>query len=167
VDRHGSHILKEFIQFCENQLIIALYLPSYTIHILQLLDVSVFAPLTKAYKKRVYDYNIYGAFNIDKSTFLEFLYEARKKAISDHNIANAFQKIGLYSFNSSVVLEKLRPRLTISSNTIIIINTFGNRMEITINYSTTAKKINTIIEKIREGSRNSLLFKEFCNSHQG
>jgi hypothetical protein len=37
-------------------------------------------------------------------------------------------------------------------------------MEITINCLTTAKKIDTIVEKIREGSRDSLLFEEFCNA---
>jgi hypothetical protein len=73
VDRHNFHILKEFIQFCQNYSIIALYLPSYITHILQPLDISVFAPLIKAYKKQVYDYNIYDAFNIDKSNFLELL----------------------------------------------------------------------------------------------
>jgi hypothetical protein len=90
VDRHGSHISKKFIQFCEDHSIIALYFPPYTIHILQSLDVSVFALLAKAYKKRIYDYNIYNAFNVDKSIFLKFLYEVRKEAISDHNIASAF-----------------------------------------------------------------------------
>jgi hypothetical protein len=51
VDGHGSHILKEFIQFCENYSIIILYFSPYIIHILQSLDVSVFAPLAKVYKK--------------------------------------------------------------------------------------------------------------------
>jgi hypothetical protein len=164
VDGHGSYILKEFIQFCENHSIIALYLPLYTIHILQPLDVSVFAPLAKVYKKRVYDYNMYGALNIDKSIFLKLSYEVRKKAISDYNIASIFQKTGLYPFNPSIIFEKLRPRSTIPSNIIIIIDIFGNRVKITINYPTTAKKIDIIVKKIREGSRNSLLFEEFCNA---
>jgi hypothetical protein len=92
-------MLKEFIQFCENHSIIALYLFPYIIHIFQSLDISVFASLVKIYKKRVYDYNIY-----------------------------------------------------------------ENRVEITINCSTTAKKINNIIEKIRKDSRDSLLLDEFCNT---
>jgi hypothetical protein len=90
MDGYDSHILKKFIQFCENYLIIALYLLAYITHIFQSLDVSVFAPLTKIYKKRVYDYNIYDALNINKSIFLEFLYEARKEAIFDYNIISAF-----------------------------------------------------------------------------
>jgi hypothetical protein len=94
----------------------------------------------------------------------EFLYEARKEAISDHNIASAFQKTDLYPFNPSIILEKLRPRSIISSNTIIIIDTFGNRVEVTINYLITAKKIDIIVEKVKKGSRNLLLFEEFCNA---
>jgi hypothetical protein len=90
VDGHDSYVLKEFIQFCEDHLIIALYFSSYIIHIFQSLNISVFVSLIKAYKKRVYDYNMYGTLNINKSIFLEFLYEVRKETISDHNIANAF-----------------------------------------------------------------------------
>jgi hypothetical protein len=127
------------------------------------LNVSVFASLAKAYKKRVYDYNIYNTFNINKSIFLELLYEVRQKVTSDYNIINIFQKTDLYSFNPFIIFEKLRSRSTIFSNIIIIIDIFGNRIEITINYLIMAKKINIIIEKIRKGSRNSLLFKEFYN----
>jgi hypothetical protein len=72
-------MLKAFIQFSENHLIIALYLSPHTTHILQPLDASVFAPLTKAYKKRMYDYNMYSTLNINKFTFLELLYEATKE----------------------------------------------------------------------------------------
>jgi hypothetical protein len=54
------------------------------------LNVSVFAPLIKIYKKRVYDYNIYDTFNVDKPIFLEFFYEIRKKVISDYNIVSVF-----------------------------------------------------------------------------
>jgi hypothetical protein len=164
MDGYDFHILKEFIQFCENYSIIILYLSSYIIYILQPLDISVFAFLAKIYKKRIYDYNIYSALNINKSIFLEFLYETRKEAIFDHNIANTFQKTDLYLFNSFIVFEKLRSQSIIPSNTIIIIDIFGNRVKITINCSITAKKIDIIIEKIRKGSRNSLLFKEFCNT---
>jgi hypothetical protein len=90
MDGHGSHILKEFIQFCENHSIIALYFSPYITYILQPLNISVFASLIKIYKKRMYDYNIYNIDNIDKFIFLEFLYEARKKIIFDHDIINIF-----------------------------------------------------------------------------
>jgi hypothetical protein len=77
----------------------------------------------------------------------ELLYKIRKKIISDYNIINTFQKINLYLFNSSIIFEKLRSRFIISSNIIIIINIFGNRVKITINHSITAKKIDIIIKK--------------------
>jgi hypothetical protein len=62
------------------------------------------------------------------------------------------------------MFEKLRPRSTIFSNIIIITDIFGNRVEIIINCSITAKKIDIIMKKVREGSRDSLLFEEFCNA---
>jgi hypothetical protein len=162
VDEYNSYILKEFIQFCEDYSIITLYLLPYITHILQSLDVSVFGLLAKIYKKRVYEYNIYDILNINKFTFLKFLYEIRKKIILDHNIISTFQKINLYLFNPSIIFEKLRSRPTIPS--IIITDIYGNRVEITTNYFITAKKIDSIIEKIRKGSRNLLLFKKFCNA---
>jgi hypothetical protein len=128
------------------------------------LDVNIFALLAKIYKKRIYDYNIYDILNIDKSIFLELLYETRKEAIFDYNIINTFQKTDLYSFNPFIIFEKLRSRSIILSNIIIITDIFENRIEITINYSITAKKIDFIIEKIKEGSRDSLLFEESCNT---
>jgi hypothetical protein len=112
----------------------------------------------------IYDYNIYDILNINKPTFLKLLYETRKKAISDYNIVNTFQKTDLYSFNPSIIFEKLRSRPTTLSNIIVITDIFKNRIEIIINCPITAKKINIIIKKIKKGSRNSLLFKEFYNT---
>jgi hypothetical protein len=82
----------------------------------------------------------------------ELFYEIRKEVISDYNIANTFQKTDLYLFNSFIIFEKLRSRSTIFSNIIIIIDIFGNRVKVTINCLITVKKINIIIEKIREDS---------------
>jgi hypothetical protein len=97
----------EFIQYCENYQIVAVCFLSHITHLFQSLDVSVFAPLVKVYKKRVYEYNMFGAVNVDKITFLKLIYDARKKAISPHNIASAWRKTGFISFKSSVVLDKL------------------------------------------------------------
>jgi len=41
-DGHGSHLTKEFIEYCDNRKIIPFTLPPHTSHLLQPLDVVVF-----------------------------------------------------------------------------------------------------------------------------
>ena len=45
IDGHDSHISVEFINYCYNYNIWLLYLPPYTTHLLQPLDVGCFQPL--------------------------------------------------------------------------------------------------------------------------
>jgi len=48
MDGHSSHITANVIAFCMENVIDLLILPPYTLHLLQLLDVGVFAPLKRA-----------------------------------------------------------------------------------------------------------------------
>jgi len=56
----------QFIEYCEAHKIVALYLPPYLTHRLQPLNVGVFRPLAKAYKKHLYDSALYRALSITK-----------------------------------------------------------------------------------------------------
>ena len=53
VDGHASNISTEFIKFCNEKKIILLCLPPHTTHILEPLDVSVFGPLSREYRKQL------------------------------------------------------------------------------------------------------------------
>ena len=53
VDGHNSHFSIDFLHFCETNQIELFCLPPHTTHILQPLDVGLFAPLQSYYGRRV------------------------------------------------------------------------------------------------------------------
>lgn len=70
LDGHGSHISLLFIDYCHENKIIALCLSSHFTHFLQSLDVSVFSPFSRAYKRQLHAHSQYGAAAISKVDFL-------------------------------------------------------------------------------------------------
>ncbi len=107
LDGHESHVSSDFIQYCCDHSIVALCLPPHSTHLLQPLDVGVYGPLSKAYKKCVHHHSRYGAVNVNKIDFLRYYQEARSTAITTHNILSAWRGAGLIPFNPSVVISKL------------------------------------------------------------
>ena len=85
---HISHITIEFIKFCEQMKIIALCLFSHLIHLLQSLNVSVFSPLNKTYKKLVSVNSQYEAMNVIKIGFLDHIQKIKKQTIKIINVIN-------------------------------------------------------------------------------
>ena len=79
VDGHASHISTEFIKFCNEKKIIPLYLPPHTTHLLQPLDVSVFGPLSREYKKQLEAVTRFNVCSIDKVDFLKIIQKQEKK----------------------------------------------------------------------------------------
>ena len=85
---HINHISIEFIKFCEQMKIIALYLSFYLIHLLQSLNVDVFSPLNKTYKKLVFANFQYGAMNVIKIEFLNHIQKTKKQTMITINMMN-------------------------------------------------------------------------------
>ena len=80
IDDHASHITTQVIDYCVSQKIILLCLLTHTTHLLQSLDVEVFASLATAYKahvQRVTRLEI--SYSIDKTNFLK-LYQPGRSA---------------------------------------------------------------------------------------
>jgi len=105
---HKSHVLIPFIEYCEAYKIVPLCLPPHSTHILQPLDVGIFGPLSRAYKKRLNDTTLYGALAISKQEFLEIYQAIHSQAISLTNIASAWRAIGLIPYDPSAVLSKIQ-----------------------------------------------------------
>ena len=102
------------IQYAITNKIIVLCLPPYTTHLLQPLDVGIFAPLTSAYKRGVHSITRYGArYHIDKEDFLDLYKNARNEAISPINVQKAWTKAGLHSFNPDVILQHFKKDLPV------------------------------------------------------
>lgn len=109
-DGHASHISTPVIKLCIQHNIKLLGLPSHTTHLLQPLDVGLFAPLSIYYKNAIhaksqFRYNE----SIDKVEFLEAYREARAKAFTKENILNAWRKTGHFPFNPKEVIQKIVP----------------------------------------------------------
>ncbi|OCK98156.1 DDE-domain-containing protein [Cenococcum geophilum 1.58] len=103
-------MLMQFIKYCEAHKIVALCLPPHSTHRLQPLNIGVFGPLARAYKKHLYNSALYGALSITKLEFLQYYQAARNKAISLTNIASAWRATGLIPLNPSTVISKIQPK---------------------------------------------------------
>jgi len=80
INGHGSHITDDYIWEAFSNNIYIIYLPAHTFHVLQPLDLSIFSPLKRAYRKRLKALLI-KRFNdssvAGKRSFLECYYSAR------------------------------------------------------------------------------------------
>ena len=90
LDGHASHITTKAIKFCIASKIILLCLPPHTTHLLQPLDVGIFALLATAYKASVREQSKYIInYNIDKVDFLEIMGAVQDQAITVINVQKA------------------------------------------------------------------------------
>jgi hypothetical protein len=107
LDGHASHVSPQFVEYCEEHNIIPLCLPPYSTHELQPLDVGVFGPLAKAYRKLVTEGALFGAVKVDNHQFLRYYEKAR--ACIFRNIPGAWRGAGLLPYNPEKVLARHRP----------------------------------------------------------
>jgi len=111
LDGHASHVSTKTVEYCVSRKIILLCLPAHTTHLLQPLDVGVFAPLSTAYKKHVHRITRLGAgYAIDKVDFLEMLRLARNDAVNPTNILKAWKAVGLSPYNPQLILQDFPPQ---------------------------------------------------------
>src|SRR6266480_1859128 len=115
LDGHASHISTKAIKFCGASKIIPLCLPRHTTHLLQPLDVDIFAPLATAYKVGICEYSKFIiSYSINKIDFLEIYGSAREKAITPLNIKKAWKTAGLELLDPEVVLKQLPARPSVN-----------------------------------------------------
>jgi hypothetical protein len=126
---HESHVFSDFVQYCCDHSIVALCLPSHLTYLLQSLNVEVFEPLSKAYKKCVRLHSRYEAVNVNKIDFLHY-YQARLTAITTQNVLSAWRGAGLISFNSSVVISKLPWLKTVTKGVKMLKFLLSTRVEL-------------------------------------
>ncbi|KAH7462731.1 hypothetical protein FOMA001_g18485 [Fusarium oxysporum f. sp. matthiolae] len=96
LDGHGSHMTKDFLFECCNNNIFVLFLPAHSSYVLQPLDVAVFGPLKRAYRKFLSDLaSIADSSHIGKITFLYTYDKARKEDITKLNALAGWKATGL------------------------------------------------------------------------
>jgi len=106
LDCHASHVDVEFMDECYCNKILCVYLPPYTSHILQPLDVSVFSPLKAGYKKAIQSMtNFENVPPADKQLFLQAYTEARRNTLTEYTICNGFKATSIWPINRLKGLE--------------------------------------------------------------
>jgi hypothetical protein len=81
-------------------------MPSYSLHLLQPLDVVCFLLLKRAYSREIETIICYYINHITKLEFLPAFKTAFEWSFTSANICAAFQGIGLVSLQADVVLSK-------------------------------------------------------------
>ena len=115
LDSHASHQTDEFIFECFRNDIYILFLPIYTSHILQPLDISIFSLLKGRYCQELKASNLYATIAdtpIAKAQFLEIYKQAYRAAFTEGNIKAGWREIGLWPISR---MKPLRNRMVISS----------------------------------------------------
>ncbi len=106
INDHASHITTQMIDYCISQKIILLCLSTHTTHLLQSLDVKVFASLVTVYKTHVQRVTwLEISYLIDKINFLKLYQLTRHKTITSLNIRKTWTVTELLSFSSILVLQ--------------------------------------------------------------
>jgi len=80
LDGHVSPIIDKFLTFCEANNIVVFCLPPHSTHLLQPLDVGLFAPLQLAYQKAIEDYYLTTTIGINRDIFFPPYKEALQQA---------------------------------------------------------------------------------------
>jgi hypothetical protein len=107
LDRHRSYITPEFDLFYTEHKIITLCIPLHSSYLLQLLDVSCFVTLKRAYGCQIQQLMRNRVNYIDKADFLTAYNKARTESITPAIIRSGFTATGLVPFDPDRVLSKL------------------------------------------------------------
>lgn len=106
-DRFGSHMTRQFVEFCEKNNIILFFLLSHTSHILQPLDVGVFNVYKHWHSEAIEAATMTGCRKFSKDEFLHSIGEIRRKTFKPHTIKLGFKLTGLWPINSKLITDEL------------------------------------------------------------
>ena len=115
LDGHDSHLTPQFDRICAEILIIPLFMPAHSSHLLQPLGIGCFAVLKRSYGSLVENQARTGYNHIDKLDFLASYPQARTEAFKPETIQNSFAAAGLVPINPDRVLSKLNISLRTST----------------------------------------------------
>jgi len=107
-DGHEAHKTHEFLSYCVK--IIPFFLRPHTSHICQPLDVSVFQPYKHFHGEVIGTLYRNGISNITKVDFIVKLEQIRVSTFKVRTIRSAFANSGLYPYNPSIVIDRLREK---------------------------------------------------------
>ena len=113
VDGHASHYSLEFIEYTRKHKIVILCYPAHATHVLQGLDVIIFAILKEAFSIERDKYNeSHWPVKVTKKSFLLVLGNAWERAITSTHIITSFCVTSVYPPDVTVIRpEQLAPSI--------------------------------------------------------
>ena len=108
LDGYESHTTGKFIAHCMEYNIHLLRLPLHTSHLLQPLDVDLFAPLKKALSAELDPLIRTGVTKIKKSEWVLRYAKGRKKVFSIDNVFGGWRGAGLFPYDPAKVLRHIK-----------------------------------------------------------
>jgi hypothetical protein len=108
-DGHGSHITSDFIAYCMQNTIDLLIMPPHCSHLLQPLDVGVFASFKLRHSYETRAISRLSPQRIQRVEWIELLANAREKAVTKENILAGWRGAGLYPACRMRVMRYLEP----------------------------------------------------------
>jgi DDE superfamily endonuclease len=106
-DGHGSHIRADFIAHCMENDIDLLIMPPHCSHLLQPLDVGVFAAFKRAHSNETDATSQLSTQRISRREWMEMFIRARAKAVKPDNILGGWRGAGLVPNDPQKVLNHL------------------------------------------------------------
>jgi 4-hydroxybenzoate polyprenyltransferase len=97
IDGHYTHITIDFMWECFSNKVYIVFLPAYTSHILQPLDVGAFSPLKNAVRKHLHQLGQYDSSTVmAKKRFLFCYHKAGMEALTGANIRSGWRAADLW-----------------------------------------------------------------------
>ena len=108
VNSYSSHITMAFIKYCDRHRILLLIFPPHATHVLQPLDVVLFAPLASAYSAVVTEHlhESQGLLGVPKSDFFRLFYKSWVATFREELIVSSFVNTGIFPQDPSVILHR-------------------------------------------------------------
>ena len=102
MDGHGSHVTKDFINYCDNHKILLLIFPPHATHTLQPLDVVCFKSLSQNYSIELdtHNHKTLGWLPVDKADFFSLFWPAWVNTFTESLVLRAFEATGVHPPNA-------------------------------------------------------------------
>ena len=113
MDGHENYYSNEFEQYCKDNNIITLCMPTHLSHLLQLLDVGCFGPLKMMYDAKIEHLIQARITHIIKKDFFLVFQKVFNATITVLNIKRNFKKVRFIPMNPQNVISKLDVKLAI------------------------------------------------------
>jgi hypothetical protein len=107
LDGHGSHLTRDFINYCDpHKIPLAIY-PPHSTHTLQPLDVVMFSPLAKAYSQELNRqlHQSQGLLVVKRRDFFLVFWAAWSYTMRSELILQSFRATGVWPMDAEVILK--------------------------------------------------------------